>query len=68
MKLDLGINRIHCATDLKNRTRDNINKPHQTTDITLLKMETDIYTVFIIHNWPYLVTDGDKIILSFKIK
>lgn len=37
-------------------------------DITPLKLATDLYAIFRIHNRPYLVTEGDKVILPFHMK
>lgn len=42
-------------------------KTHSPVDITPLRLATDIYAVFRIHNRPYLVTEGDKVILPFKM-
>lgn len=42
-------------------------KTHSPMDITPLKLATDLYAVFRIHNRPYLVTEGDKVILPFKM-
>lgn len=37
-------------------------------DLTPLKLSNELYAVFRIHNRPYLVTKGDKVILPFKLK
>lgn len=37
-------------------------------DITPLKYSNELYAIFRIHNRPYLVTLGDKVILPFKLK
>ncbi|QEU62533.1 Mrpl49 [Kluyveromyces lactis] len=37
-------------------------------DLTPLKLSNELYAVFRIHNRPYLVTEGDKVILPFKLK
>ncbi len=43
------------------------DKTRPPVDITPLKLATDLYAVFRIHNRPYLVTEGDKVILPFKM-
>lgn len=40
----------------------------QAVDTTPLRLATDLYAVFRIHNRPYLVTQGDKVILPFRMK
>ncbi|CAI4034328.1 hypothetical protein SMKI_10G1150 [Saccharomyces mikatae IFO 1815] len=37
-------------------------------DTTPLKLSNELYAVFKIHNRPYLVTEGDRVILPFKLK
>ena len=37
-------------------------------DLKPLKLSNELYAVFKIHNRPYLVTEGDKVILPFKVK
>ncbi|CAI4044582.1 hypothetical protein SUVZ_10G1050 [Saccharomyces uvarum] len=37
-------------------------------DTTPLKLSNELYAVFKIHNRPYLVTKGDRVILPFKLK
>lgn len=41
-------------------------------DLTALKIDSngskDLYAVFKLHNMPYLVTKGDKVVLPFKLK
>lgn len=37
-------------------------------DTTPLKLSNELYAVFRIHNRPYVVTKGDKVILPFKVK
>ncbi|KAH3684719.1 hypothetical protein WICPIJ_004305 [Wickerhamomyces pijperi] len=37
-------------------------------DLTPLKLEGDLYAVLKIHNNPFLVTKGDKIILPYNLK
>ncbi|CAI4043633.1 hypothetical protein SKDZ_10G1180 [Saccharomyces kudriavzevii ZP591] len=37
-------------------------------DTTPLKLSNELYAVFRIHNRPYLVTKGDRVILPFKLK
>lgn len=37
-------------------------------DLTPLKLSNELYAIFRIHNRPYLVTEGDKVILPFKLK
>lgn len=37
-------------------------------DLKPLKLSNELYAVFKIHNRPYLVTKGDKVILPFKLK
>lgn len=38
------------------------------TDTTPLKLSNELYAIFKIHNRPYLVTEGDRVILPFKLK
>ncbi|SCU78737.1 LAME_0A05578g1_1 [Lachancea meyersii CBS 8951] len=40
----------------------------QKLDLTPLKLSNELYAVFRIHNRPYLVTKGDKVVLPFKMK
>ncbi|SCU83148.1 LADA_0C09824g1_1 [Lachancea dasiensis] len=42
--------------------------PLQKMDITPLKLSNELYAILRIHNRPYLVTRGDKVILPFKLK
>ncbi|CCH61038.1 hypothetical protein TBLA_0D05450 [Henningerozyma blattae CBS 6284] len=44
------------------------NTIKSTTDLTPLKLSNELYASFRIHNRPYLVTLGDKVILPFKLK
>lgn len=37
-------------------------------DVSPLKLSNELYAIFRIHNRPYLVTEGDKVILPFKLK
>lgn len=37
-------------------------------DTTPLKLSNELYATFKIHNRPYLVTEGDRVILPFKMK
>lgn len=37
-------------------------------DLKPLKLSNELYAVFKIHNRPYLMTEGDKVILPFKVK
>ncbi|EJS43140.1 mrpl49p [Saccharomyces arboricola H-6] len=37
-------------------------------DTAPLKISNELYAVFKIHNRPYLVTKGDRVILPFKLK
>lgn len=37
-------------------------------DVSPLKLSNELYAIFRIHNRPYLVTKGDKVILPFKVK
>lgn len=37
-------------------------------DVGPLKLSNELYAIFRIHNRPYLVTKGDKVILPFKVK
>ncbi|AET40721.1 mitochondrial 54S ribosomal protein bL21m Ecym_6345 [Eremothecium cymbalariae DBVPG len=37
-------------------------------DVAPLKLSNELYAIFRIHNRPYLVTNGDKVILPYKIK
>ncbi|KAL3232497.1 Large ribosomal subunit protein bL21m [Nakaseomyces bracarensis] len=37
-------------------------------DLAPLKLTNELYAVFKIHERPYLVTKGDKVILPFKLK
>ena len=37
-------------------------------DTTPLKLSNELYAIFRIHNRPYVVTEGDKVILPFKMK
>lgn len=42
------------------------NQP--TEDLSPLKLADEIYAIFRVHNRPYLVTEGDKVTLPFKVK
>lgn len=68
VKPNVNFNRKYYSTELQNESKDINNKPQQTIDITPLRLATDLYAVFRIHNRPYLVTKGDKVILPFKMK
>ncbi|CEP63624.1 mitochondrial 54S ribosomal protein bL21m LALA0_S08e06876g [Lachancea lanzarotensis] len=48
-------------------TKITLQKP-QKFDTTRLKLSNELYAIFRIHNRPYLVTKGDKVILPFKMK
>lgn len=37
-------------------------------DLTPLKLSNELYATFRIHNRPFVVTEGDKVILSYKLK
>ncbi|QLL33828.1 hypothetical protein HG536_0F01530 [Torulaspora globosa] len=37
-------------------------------DVGPLKLSNELYAIFRVHNRPYLVTKGDKVILPFKLK
>jgi ribosomal protein L21 len=37
-------------------------------DLTPLKLESDLYAVIKVHNNPFLVTKGDKVILPYNLK
>lgn len=49
--------------------RDQIGKSH---DLTPLKLDSNgcrnLYAIFRLHNMPYLVTKGDRLVLPFKMK
>lgn len=68
MNINVGNNRKHYSTELKNEQENNTSTSLSSIDITPLKLATDLYAVFRIHNRPYLVTEGDKVILPFKMK
>ncbi|SCU77672.1 LAFA_0A02828g1_1 [Lachancea sp. 'fantastica'] len=40
----------------------------QKLDTTPLRLSNELYAIFRIHNRPYLVTKGDKVVLPFKMK
>ncbi|SCU90370.1 LANO_0D08504g1_1 [Lachancea nothofagi CBS 11611] len=50
------------------RTFTSSRIPLQKFDTTPLKLSNELYAIFRIHNRPYLVTKGDKVILPFKMK
>ena len=68
MDLNVSGSKKHYSTELKNEQGNNTNKSQSFIDITPLRLATDLYAVFRIHNRPYLVTEGDKVILPFKMK
>ncbi|KAL6937977.1 54S ribosomal protein L49, mitochondrial [Hanseniaspora osmophila] len=39
-----------------------------TLNVEPLKLSNELYAIFKIHNRPYLVTEGDKVILPFRMK
>lgn len=43
-------------------------EPAKVLDTTPLKLSSELYAIFRVHNRPYLVTLGDKVILPFKLK
>lgn len=65
LSLNLGIRTLSTATN-STGTRG------QTPDLTPLKLDSvgsnSLYAIFKLHNIPYLVTKGDKVILPFKLK
>lgn len=40
----------------------------QLTNLTPLKFEKDLYATIRVHNRPYMVTEGDKVFLPFRMK
>jgi hypothetical protein len=48
-------------------TEENSNST-QTPDLTRLKLEGDLYAVVNVHNNPFLVTKGDKMVLPYNLK
>ncbi|KAH3672262.1 hypothetical protein WICMUC_004357 [Wickerhamomyces mucosus] len=40
----------------------------QLPDLTPLKLEDDLYAVIKVHSNPFLVTEGDKVILPYNLK
>ncbi|KAH3900672.1 mitochondrial 54S ribosomal protein bL21m SCDLUD_003670 [Saccharomycodes ludwigii] len=49
-----------------NKTTVKPNIP--SVNLKSLKLSNELYAIFKIHNRPYLVTEGDKVILPFKMK
>lgn len=50
------------------KTHSEVEKKSSKVDLTPLKLANELYAIFRIHNRPYLVTKGDKVILPFKLK
>lgn len=46
---------------------ENTNKTSSTMDVTPLKLSNELYAEFRIHGRPYVVTEGDKVILPYKV-
>ena len=40
----------------------------QTVDTTPLKLSNELYAEFRVHGRPYVVTEGDRVILPYKVK
>lgn len=51
---------------LQNQQKQTISS--KLPDLQPLKFEKDLYATIRIHNRPYLITEGDKIILPFRLK
>lgn len=52
----------------KSLTRLNSTVSEKYKDLAPLKLSNELYAIFKIHERPYLVTKGDKVILPFKLK
>lgn len=49
-------------------SKEAVDSKKESVDISPLKLTNELYAIFRIHNRPYLVTKGDKVILPFKVK
>lgn len=58
--------RLNQATIAKPSILDKVSIKQ--ADLTPLKLEGDIYAVIKVHNNPFLVTEGDKVILPYNLK
>lgn len=64
-----SLRNFHCFRSLlQENTSQVASSPSKVIDTTPLKYSNELYAVFRIHNRPYLVTLGDKVILPFKVK
>lgn len=64
--------RRHSSTNIQNNSVSDTDIVGETkrraTELSPLRLSQDLYAIFKIHNRPYLVTKGDKVILPFKLK
>ncbi|GAV51214.1 hypothetical protein ZYGR_0AD03970 [Zygosaccharomyces rouxii] len=58
----------YCTPLFQKNTSSVTSTASNTVDITPIKYSNELYAVFRIHNRPYLVTLGDKVVLPFKLK
>ncbi|GAV56010.1 hypothetical protein ZYGR_0AZ01820 [Zygosaccharomyces rouxii] len=58
----------YCAPLFQKNAGSVTSTTSKAINITPLKYSNELYAVFRIHNRPYLVTLGDKVILPFKLK
>lgn len=48
--------------------QESVIQSRKSFDTTPLKLSNELYAIFRVHNRPYLVTLGDKVVLPFKLK
>lgn len=48
--------------------QETVIQSRKSFDTTPLKLSNELYAIFRVHNRPYLVTLGDKVVLPFKLK
>ena len=63
-----SIKLIRTNTTLANTAAATTTPLKTKIDTTPLKLSNELYAIFRIHNRPYVVTEGDKVILPFKMK
>ncbi|CCF55579.1 hypothetical protein KAFR_0A01410 [Kazachstania africana CBS 2517] len=58
----------HISNETSILRTDSSASQQKKIDTTPLKLSNELYAIFRIHNRPYVVTKGDKVILPFKMK
>jgi hypothetical protein len=56
------------STRFQQQSTEETSNAKQTPDLTPLKLEGGLYAVVNVHNNPFLVTKGDKMVLPYNLK